>query len=338
MSTVLGVTAAVAAGASFAGAGVLQQRIAARVPAERALSPRLVATLVRQPVWLAGIGLAAASYVLQALALSAAPLALVQPLLTTEIVFAIPVSARLSGRRLGRREWSGILAVSAGLAAAVWGAAPADHGGAGQPVRWVVVGGTLVALAVALALVGRRQRPIARSSLYAAAAALVFALSSALLAATVHGFTANGFAGLLSPAPYLFAAASLGGLLLIQSAFQFGPLAVTMPMLDWVEPFAAVVLGVSVLGESISLDATHLGALAVGALAALAGIVALDTSATVRQLAPQRPVVEAAPAATACANRAARLGHGLTDADGATGSELVLVDLTAWESVELEQR
>lgn len=351
MSAGLGVTAAVAAGASFAGAGVLQQRIAARVPAERSLSLRLVTTLARHPMWLAGIGLAAASYALQALALSAAPLALVQPLLTTELVFAIPVSARLYGRRLGGREWAGILAVSAGLAAAVWGAAPADHGGAGQPVRWVVAGGTLVALAVALTLAGRRAGRLARASLYAAAAALVFALSSALLASSVRAFSTHGIFGLLSPAPYLMAAASLGGMLLVQSAFQFGPLAVTMPMLDWVEPLAAVVLAVSVLGESISTDPAHLASLSAGAVVALLGIIALDTSRTVRSLlqpAQLAPDALTPTAATACAGRAARLGHGLTAAEFPPADELsaalttasaraTVVDLTAWER-ELEQR
>jgi drug/metabolite transporter (DMT)-like permease len=307
MSAVLGVAAAVAAGASFAAAGVLQQRAAARARDQRSLSVSLIAALARQPMWLAGIGLAAGSYGLQALALSAAPLAIVQPLLVTELLFAIPISARLYRRPLCARDWAGILTVAAGLAATVWGAAATDGGGGGTPLRWAIVGGGIACAALALAAAGRRRGPLARATLYAAAAALVFALSSALLASTVAGFAADGLGGLARPAPYGMAAASLAGLLLIQSAFQAGPLAVIMPMVDWVQPLIAVLLGVSVLGESLSTDPAHLYALAVGALVALAGIVTLDTSPRVRAMQPGADPAGAADAARAC--RAARLGH-----------------------------
>lgn len=286
MNTVLGVAAAVAAGGSFAGGGILQQRAAAQ-SAQRSLSTGLLASLARQPIWLAGIGLAAISYGFEALALSAAPLALVQPLLVTELVFAIPISARLAGRPLGGREWVGVLTVSAGIAATVWGLAPSSGRGGGAPERWALIGGTFAVAAALLAAIGRRRPPLARASLYAAAAALTFALSSALLADTVAGFEADGIGGLLRPAPYGLTLASFGGLFLIQSAFQAGPLAVTMPMVDWVEPLVAVVLGVNVLGESLDTAPDHLVALGLGAAVALGGIVTLDTSPKVRSL--QRP-------------------------------------------------
>lgn len=276
MTDALGVPVALAAGASFAAAGVLQQRAAARMPANRSLSARLIVDLARHPSWLAGIGLAGASYGLQALALSASPLAVVQPLLVSELVFAIPVSARLQGRRLGVQAWLGLVAVSAGIGAAVWGVAPSG-GDDGTPGRWVVVAGTMAVVAVILAAIGRRRRPLVKASLYAAAAALAFALSSAFLASVVDGFKTIGLSEVLQPEPYALTAASLAGLVLIQSAYQAGPLAVTMPMLDWVEPLAAVVLGVFVLGESIDTSAPHLTALALGAVGALGGIAALDS-------------------------------------------------------------
>lgn len=319
MTTALAVAAAVGAGASFAGGGVLQQRAAAR-SAQRSLSTGLLASLVRQPIWLAGIGLAALAYGLEALALSAAPLALVQPLLVTELVFAIPVSARLYGRPLGGREWLGVLAVSAGIAATVWGLAPTGGGGGGSPERWAAIGGAFALAAGVLAAIGRRRPPLARASFYAAAAAFTFALSSALLADTVAGFAADGVGGLLRPAPYGMALASIGGLFLIQSAFQAGPLAVTMPMVDWVEPLVAVVLGVTVLGESLDTTPVHLAVLGAGAVAALAGIVTLDTSPKVRALQQPAPAppdavpvggAGGAAAVAACGTRSARLRRGL---------------------------
>jgi drug/metabolite transporter (DMT)-like permease len=288
----LGIVAALGAGACFAVGGVLQQRVAAR-SMERTLSLGLLASLAREPVWLAGIGLAALSYGLDAFALSLSPLALVQPLLVTELVFAIPISAHLDGRRLSWREWLGVLAVAAGIAASAWGLAPSGSGNGGSPERWATIGGALGLCAVLLAWIGRHQRPLARASLYAIAAALAFALSSALLANSVAGFVAHGIGGLLRPAPYAMALSSLGGLLLNQSAFQAGPLAVTMPMSDWVEPLVGVVLALSVLGESLDTGAGHLAGLSIGAVVALGGIICLDTSPMIQALGRPRVRTEA---------------------------------------------
>jgi len=283
MAEVLGASSAVAAGAAFAGAGVLQQWVAART-ALPSLSPKLLLALGRRPLWLAGIALATAGNGFQALALGVTPLALVQPLLVTELVFAIPISARLHHRRLGSREWNGILVLAAGLAATVWGAAPHGTGSPGSPTRWTTIGGALVVAAVVLAVTGRRRQGSTRASLFAAAAAIVFALYSTLLAATVASFVTDGLAALAAPLPYVTMVASVTGLLLIQSAFQAGPLAVTMPMVGWVQPLVAVLLGVTVLGESLATSPVHLVALTAGAVTALAGILLLDTSPRVRSL------------------------------------------------------
>jgi hypothetical protein len=105
-----------------------------------------------------------------------------------------------------------------------------------------------------------------------------------MLVVTVDGLAASGVGVFATPAPYGVAAAELAGMFFIQSAFQAGPLAVAMPIVNWVQPLIAVALGVSVLAEPMPTDARHLGALAVGALAALAGILVLDRSPRVRAM------------------------------------------------------
>lgn len=277
VDTMLGVFAALLAALSFAVAGVLQQRAAARTTDADALSAGFVASLARQRLWLCGVGLAIASYGLQMLALALQPLTVVQPLLVTEVLIAVPLSARLTGHRLGGREVGGLLLVAGGLAATVYGATP--HGapaGHGTPTRWLFAA-TTVGLAVAiLAAAARRRSDLARARLYATAAALLFALAAAMLAVTVEGLAGSGVGVFASPAPYGVAAAELAGMVFIQSAFQAGPLAVAMPIVNWVQPLIAVLLGITVLSESLLTDVRHLGALGVGALAALAGILVLN--------------------------------------------------------------
>jgi hypothetical protein len=63
----IAVLALLAAGVCFAVAGVLQQWAAGGRPDTEALSPRLLAHLARDRVWLGGIGLAVLAYGLQSL-------------------------------------------------------------------------------------------------------------------------------------------------------------------------------------------------------------------------------------------------------------------------------
>jgi drug/metabolite transporter (DMT)-like permease len=285
IGTVLGVAAALLAAVSFATAGVLQQRAAARASEAAALSRDLVRSLLRQRAWLCGVALAITSYGLQMLALALQPLTVVQPLLVTEVLVAVPLSARLSGHRLGAREFAALLVVAAGLAATVYGTAaqggPAGHG---SPTRWLVSVGVIAVAVASLTLAARGRSPLVRARLYAGAAALLFALAAAMLVVTVDGLAGSGVGVFATPAPYGVAAAELAGMFFIQSAFQAGPLAVAMPIVNWVQPLIAVALGVGVLTEPVPADLRHLGALALGALTALVGILVLDGSPRVRAM------------------------------------------------------
>jgi drug/metabolite transporter (DMT)-like permease len=285
ISAALGVIAALLAALSFALAGVLQQRAAARTTGAGALSAGLVASLVRQRAWLCGVALAIASYGLQMLALALQPLTVVQPLLVTEVLIAVPVSARMAGQRLGRREFAGLFIVAGGLAATVYGAAPhGDPAGHGTPIRWFLAAGAVLTAVAMLGLAARGRPALARARLYAGAAALLFALAAAMLVVTVDGLAGSGVGVFRSPAPYGVAAAELAGMLFIQSAFQAGPLAISMPIVNWVQPLLAVALGIGVLRETVLTDAGHLVALAAGALSALAGILVLNNSPLVRAM------------------------------------------------------
>ena len=103
-SILISAFAAITAGMALAATGVLQQRAASTRPTDEQFSLRMLANLARNKIWLTGIGAAVLSYGLQAVALAFGPLALVQPLVVSELLWAVPVSAKLRGIPLGRRE------------------------------------------------------------------------------------------------------------------------------------------------------------------------------------------------------------------------------------------
>ncbi len=284
------VLASLAAGVCFAVAGVLQQWAASARPDEETLSMRLLGHLVRDRLWRYGIALAVLAYAFQSLALAFGPLSLVQPLIVAELIFAVPLSARLHRMRLGPREWFGTLAVAAGLALALASARP--HGGrpgAADLLSWLLIlGATGALVCVALAAARLLSGPW-RASAVALAGGAVMGTQSVLLAATV-GRARHGFDALFSAwQTYALVVASVGGLLLIQSAFQQGPLAASMTVIDATEPVVAVTVGTAVFGEAVHTGWPVTAITAAGMALVAAGIVSLDSSPLIAALHGRTP-------------------------------------------------
>src|SRR6185503_7439375 len=97
---------------------VVRQRATLDVPADKGVSTMMLATLVRRRLWWAGTAAAVAGYVFQALALVHGPL------LVSGLLFALPMSARLAGRRVNRAEWLWALLLTLALAVFVVVARP----------------------------------------------------------------------------------------------------------------------------------------------------------------------------------------------------------------------
>lgn len=283
MTRIIAAIAALAAGGSFAAAGVLQQRAASTKPQDESLSFRLLLDLARDPLWLLGIGFAIVSYVLDALALSYGPLVLVQPLIVSELLFALPISVRWRGMHMSARTWVGTAAVALGLTVGLVCAAP----GAGTPAaplaEWIVALAIVAALTVVAVGAGRRRDGALRSSFYALAAALVLGTQAALMKATIARFEQGLVTALESWELWAMLCAAILGLLLVQSAYASGPLATSMPVVDAVDPSVAILFGVVLFHEHIRSGLWLLG-IAFGLAMLFGGIWLLDTSPLIQCL------------------------------------------------------
>ena len=292
---VVAVIAAVAAGCMFAVGSVLQQSAAREAPREDALSWRLLVDLAHRPRWLLGIACDVVSFGFQALALSFGPLALVQPLSVTGLLFAVPLAVRWRGQRLHRREWLGTVAVACGLAMFLAAAAPSE--GLPQTTAWrwllilLAVGG-LMALGVAA---GRLAGGTLRPSLYALSAGAAFGLLAALTKASTWLLGQGASTFFTAWEPYAMAVVALTGAIVQQSAFQAGPLPASLPVMDAVEPAIAVCIGVFAFDEQLATSLSALTLQAVGILALLVGIVVLDRSPVIVALQQRDGVGRVAP-------------------------------------------
>jgi drug/metabolite transporter (DMT)-like permease len=273
--TVLAAGLALVAAVLFAVASVVQQRSAAQVDDEQARGLRLVLALTRRPLWWAGTLSDTGGYVAQAAALGVGSLVLVQPLLVTSLLFALPLGAAWAGRRLGRREWLWAVLLAAALAVFVVAGQPTagtDRAGLRQ---WLPAA-VLLGIVVAVCLLGAAtRRGTVRALLLAVVTGIAYGVGAALTKGVVSTLHDGPVAVLGSWETYVLVVALTGGTLLQQSAFQAGDLGASLPAVTVGEPVVAVGIGIGVLHEQLHADGPEwvlLGATVVVLVAATVGL------------------------------------------------------------------
>ncbi|MEU3900609.1 DMT family transporter [Streptomyces sp. NPDC045251] len=269
---VLAVSAACCLGFGF----VLQQNAAQRAPLGDFLSPRLLLDLVRVPRWLAGMGLMVAGMVLGAVALGGGELTLVEPLLATNLLFALALSRAQTRRPLGRQGWAGLILLAGGVTAFIVAGEPRGGSAVTAPLRhWLLIG-VMLGLAVLLTACAGRARLTWGPTLLALAAGLVYGVQDALTRVSGRRFTSGGLAELLTGwQPYAVVVLGVTGLILVQSAFETAPLRRSLPALTASQPLAGIVCGVGFLGDRLRTDTAALAWEAGGLTAVVTGIVLL---------------------------------------------------------------
>jgi len=125
MVYLLGLAAAVLLAVGF----VLQQHAAEQEPPSLRLSPWLLVDLARRPRWLSGIASMVGGQVLGAVSFNFGAVALVEPLLAANVLFALPLSCLYHRRRMRVIDVVGGLVLVAGLAVFVLASQP----GGGSP-------------------------------------------------------------------------------------------------------------------------------------------------------------------------------------------------------------
>ncbi len=205
----------------------------------------LMRKLVRDRVWITGWCVNLGGFASQALALHLGSVAMVQPLLATQLMFAMPMSSleRKTWPRL--RDWAACLGICGGLVLllVVVNAAPLQ----GNPDRTKIVVAVVCALGLIALLVplAARLTHDMMNVATAASAGLCFSLTGVFLKLTSddlanHGiaYTAKDWVG------YALAGSTLLGLVLEQAAFANGPLPWAIATKDSMNPIASYAIGV----------------------------------------------------------------------------------------------
>jgi hypothetical protein len=285
------ILAAVSAAALFAVAAALQHRSAGLVTAGgRGRAARVAGfapRTLRHPLWIAGLLASLAGFGLHALALRDGPLTLVQPLLVTGVIFALPLRQVLERRRPRYAELGWAAALALGLAGFIVVSTPAADAGQAADPRPAAICLAVIALSIPGCCVAARR---ATGSLAAAAlgtaAGLAFAATAGLLKETVD-VVSRGAGALLTTWPgYALVAVGGIGLLLNQLAYQAGPLRASLPAITIVNPIVSLVIGVAVFDERFRSGAPYLAGEVLGLVLIAVAAVGLTRSGAGEALGP----------------------------------------------------
>jgi drug/metabolite transporter (DMT)-like permease len=279
----IGLLAAVLLGAGF----VLQQDAAQRLPQSDFLRLRLVADLLRQPRWLAGLGIMIAGQLLGALVIGHLVLALSEPLLATNLLFALIIAGRVSGQPARLRELIGAVILLAGVSAlSVARAVTSVQDSVGSPAYWPYVGAAIGGIAACLAIAGRRRQGELRALLTGIAAGLVLGIQDALTRVSVRRLgSMHQVTVLLTSWPaYSLVAVGIIALWLMQSAFNSAPLHASLPGITAAEPVSGIVLGIVAFREKVPASPLLIALQVAGLIALVAGVILVAQSPVLASL------------------------------------------------------
>jgi hypothetical protein len=299
LSSLIAVVAAVASALMLGISSVADQRSTKRVESRRVLSPRILVDLVRQPLWVTALGANLVGFALQVVALSFGSLALVQPILVCDLIFAVLIlwylPARSGIQRPGNTRQTRI--VFAGVSASVIGVAGflaigRPSGGTthvGFSVFPPLAVGLVVVVGGCLAVAARNRnlRPLA----LALACGVNYGVAAFLVKLLTSEF-GGGLSEVFSNWPiYVFAVVGPAGFLLNQDAFQQGKfLAPVQAIITSADPVISIGLGIvwlnvqlrgspaDIAGEVMSILLMITGIVITANYAPLVAVPALDSA------------------------------------------------------------
>jgi hypothetical protein len=265
---------AILAAALFALAAVLQQRAAVTAGDGGGMGLAFFLDLVRHPVWLLGTASLLVGYAVQGAALGKGRLVIIQPLLVTTVVFALPLGVLLTHQVVTRRDWAAAAGVVAALATFIVVGAPAAGVDDAPDWQWAVSLAVVVLLSAGALVIGRRARPARRAAALGTAAGMLFGISASLAKPVVEEFD-EGLAVVAGDwRAWALCAAGLVAFLVQQGALATGQLAPAVATTSLANPVVASIVGILILEERLAggplRKAVAIAALVVAALCAIA--------------------------------------------------------------------
>jgi drug/metabolite transporter (DMT)-like permease len=276
-------TLALVAAFLFALAATLQQKGALNLPTISLADPMSLVRLVGERTWLIGSLALFTGYLFQAGALDRGRLSVIQPLLVTTVVFALPLGYFLTRQHVGRREVAGAAAIIVGLGLFTYFGDPAGGNENAPNSQWAITIGLLSVLSVLMLVFGSGGGLSMKAAVYGTVAGILFGLSSALTKPTLDYLHESVGTMLSHWQCYALAVAGVFGFVLQQVSLGTGRLAPSVATVSVANPVVGILIGILLLDERLSRPGWHILVAVIGLCLALVGAVVISLAREARK-------------------------------------------------------
>ena len=251
VAALLALTAAVC----FALAATLWQKAALNLEGVSFRHPLSFAVLLGQSVWLLGLLMQIVGVVLQAAALDRGRVSIIQPLLVTTVIWALPLGYFLTHQTVGRREILGAAIIVVGLVGFASFGDPAAGVDDASNADWAIAVILIGLACIALLLFANRGSLSTRAAVLGTVAGMLYGLSATMMKPVVENLHTDGLAEVIAGLEFwIWAAAGIVGFLFQQLSLSTGKLVPSVATVSVANPVVSVMLGALVLLERLDRE------------------------------------------------------------------------------------
>ena len=230
--------------------------------------------------WLLGLVFVFSGAAFHLIALTMAPVAVVQPVGILAVPWSVLLAAKIHGHTVPGRIWKAVSITILGVVGFTIFSSLFATGEKPFEFTPILISFIVVcALCAVLSVIATRAASWAKAMLWSSVGAIFYGLASGLMKAAMNLVQSHGFSLLhwqvLAVIAFMLACYGLG-VWMIQQGYASGPAEITVGTMTTVDPFVAVLFGLIVLGEGIGMGiGPTLGMIVSGAVAVY-GVVLLS--------------------------------------------------------------
>jgi hypothetical protein len=245
--------ASILASALNAGSSVYEREAAGTPNVKELFTRRLSLSVGRNKKFLAGVTLQLMASALEIVALKNGTLEIVAPLLTLDLVFLLIFLSRRHNLKIRWQNWAAVIAVVSGLSLLFICTRPHGDHIRFDGLKWLITLSTIgLVILASIVAVPKLKSPKTRAGVLAISTAACYGLNAGLVKLALNQFASGGFHNLIVSWPlYVLLASAALSLYLTQNTFSAGPLVISQPIIEIVQPLVSVAIGIFIFQDDI---------------------------------------------------------------------------------------
>jgi hypothetical protein len=239
---------------AFNAASSVMEREAAGSPAVSELFTRdLSIAIAKNRKFLNGVGLQLLASGMEIIALSQGSLIIVTPLLTLDLVFLLIFLSHRYGLKVRLENWLAVITIIAGLSLLFLSTQPQGDQIKIAFIPWLIaISAVLILIGVVIGIVPRFESHKTRAGLMALATASTYGLNAGLLKLILNEFKVGGLHEVIfNWTLYVLISFAVLSLYLMQNTFSAGPVVISQPIIEIVQPLVGVAIGIFIFSDDI---------------------------------------------------------------------------------------